>query len=169
MEQMDLDKVVFVPAAQAPLKPGSVRAADEHRLAMLRCALEGVARVEVSEVEILRGGTSFTIDTARYFRQIYPHDQLFWIIGSDQLGRLALWNRVDDLVRMLEFICLERPGETPVQQPGIKGLKLHRCRGHLMQISSTEIRERVARELPLHCLMPNKAIEYLRENNLYRA
>ena len=165
-EGMALDKVVLVPAAQAPLKPGAVHAEDTHRLAMLRLALEGIPGLELCDYEMRRGGVSYTVETVRYLRQVYPHERLFWIIGADQLPRLPLWHKIGDLVRLLEFICLDRP-RCELEIPAIPGLRLHRCPGHLLDISSTEIRDRAARGLPLDCLMPAKALGYLREHRLY--
>lgn len=167
LEAMELDKVVFVPAAQSPLKSGVARASDAQRLALIRCALEGSPKYEVSDHELRKGGVSYTLESVRYFRQQYPHDRLFWIIGADQFSRLHLWHRIDELVRLVEFICLERPGHALVQPATLPGLRWQKCPGHLFEISSTEIRERAARGLPLNLFMPHKAVVYLRENALY--
>lgn len=164
---MKLDKVVFVPTAQSPLKDGTSRASDAQRLALLRCAIEGMKGFEVSEYELQKGGVSYTLESVRHFRQVYPHDRLFWIIGADQFSRLHLWSRVGELARLVEFICLERPGHELVLPVPIPGLRWHRCPGHLLEISSTEIRSRAALGLSLSCLMPHKAVVYLQENALY--
>jgi len=166
-EQLQLDQVVFVPAAKAPLKTGSLNADDRHRFEMLRLAVEGDARFSVSDMEIRRGGVSYTIDTVLQLKKEFPGDHLFWILGGDQLALLPKWMRAEQLVREIEFICLDRPGCPVPEAPAIAGLRLHRCQGHLMQISSTEIRDRARRGLSLDFLMPHKAIVYLRENHLY--
>ncbi len=166
-EQMQLDRVVFIPAAKAPLKTGNVRAEDCHRLEMLRLSVENDSRFAVTDVEIRRGGVSYTIDTVLHLKKESPQDRLFWIIGADQLVLLPKWQRVEQLVQEVEFIYLDRPGCALPEAPSIPGLKLHRCKGHLMQISSTEIRDRAQRGLSLDFLMPHKAIVYLRENHLY--
>src|SRR5205823_6244302 len=106
-EQYHLDRLVLVPAAQAPLKPNDVQSSSEDRLAMLRAAIEWDKRFEISDVELRRGGVSFTIDSARYFRQLYPKDELYWIIGGDQLPKLHLWRNVTELAQLVEFIFLE--------------------------------------------------------------
>lgn len=167
LEQLQLDKVIFVPAAQAPLKKGAVNAEDRHRLEMLKLAVEGDARFGVSEIELIRGGMSYAIDTVLQMRRELAGDRLFWILGADQLALLAHWMRVEQLVKEIEFISFDRPGCPDSELPPIPGLRLHRCQGHLMQISSTEIRDRVQRGLSLDFLMPHKAIVYLRENRLY--
>jgi nicotinate-nucleotide adenylyltransferase len=167
-EQHRLDRLIFVPAAQAPLKPNDVQSSATDRLAMLRSAIEWDRRFEISDVELLRGGVSYTIDSARHFRALYPHDQLYWIIGGDQLPKLHLWREIGELAKLVEFIFLERPGFPLKATPDIPGLRLHRCDGHLLAISSTELRERTRRGLSLDYFVPHKAIVYIRQHDLYR-
>lgn len=166
-EQFQLDRLILVPAAQAPLKPTDVQSSAIDRLAMLRAAVEWDHRFEVSDVELNRGGVSYTIDSARYFRQEFPHDELYWIIGGDQLPQLHLWKDISELAKIVDFIFLERPGFPVKARVDIPGLRLHRCDGHLLAISSTELRERVRHERSLDYFVPHKAIVYIREKNLY--
>lgn len=167
-EQYQLDKVVLVPAAQAPLKPNDVQSSADDRLSMLRAAVEWDHRFEVSDYELRRGGISYTIDSVRHFLAQYPHDQLYWIIGGDQLPKLHLWQDMAELARLIEFVFLERPGHPVRARPDIPGLRLHRCDGHLLAISSTELRERVRRKLSLDYFVPHKAIVYIQEHRLYQ-
>jgi nicotinate-nucleotide adenylyltransferase len=167
-EQMGLDRLVLVPAAQAPLKPNDVQSGADDRLAMLRLATEWDKRFEISDVELRRGGVSYTIDSARHFRQLHPNDDLFWIIGGDQLPQLHLWKDIVELAQLVEFIFLERPGFPVKARPDIPGLRLHRCDGHLLAISSTELRERTRRNLSLDYFVPHKAIIYIKAHSLYR-
>ncbi|MEO5959103.1 MAG: nicotinate-nucleotide adenylyltransferase [Opitutaceae bacterium] len=167
-EQHQLDRLILVPAAQAPLKPNDVRSSADDRLNMVRKAVEWDKRFEVSDLELRRGGVSYTIDSARHFRTLYPSDRLYWIIGGDQLPKLPLWKSVDELAQLVEFIFLERPGFSVKAQPDIPGLRLHRCDGHLLAISSTELRERTRRGLALDYFVPHKAIVYIQERGLYR-
>ncbi len=167
-EQRQLDRLILVPAAQAPLKPNDVQSPAEDRLAMLRAAIEWDRRFEISDVELKRGGVSYTIDSARYFRALFPQDELYWIIGGDQLPKLHLWREIEELAKLVEFIFLERPGYPVRAHPEIPGLRLHRCDGHLLAINSTELRERTRLGLSLDYFVPHKAIVYIREKALYR-
>jgi nicotinate-nucleotide adenylyltransferase len=167
-EQYQLDRLILVPAAQAPLKPNDVQSSTEDRLAMIRASVEWDRRFEVSDFELRRGGVSYSIDTARHFRAMFPNDQLFWIVGGDQLPKLHLWKEIGELVKLVEFLFLERPGYPVRAHPDIPGLRLHRCDGHLLAISSTELRERTRRLLSLDYFVPHKAIVYIREKGLYR-
>jgi nicotinate-nucleotide adenylyltransferase len=167
-EQHHLDRLIFVPAAQAPLKPNDVQSTAEERMAMLREAIAWDKRFEISDVELRRGGVSYTIDSARHFRALHPHDDLYWIIGGDQLPKLRFWRDIEALAQLVEFIFLERPGFPVKARPDVPGLRLHRCDGHLLAISSTELRERTRRNLSLDYFVPHKAIVYIREHGLYR-
>lgn len=168
LERGGLDRLVFVPAAQAPLKPGAVQAPAEARLEMLAAALDGDSRFEVSDYEVRKGGISYTIDTARHMRSRFPGDELTWVIGADQLERLHLWRDIAELVTLMEFLVLARPGWTPKRVDDIAGLRLRWCEGHLVEMSSTEIRERVRAGKPVDFMTPHKTVEYVRKNGLYR-
>lgn len=167
-EQQELDRLILVPAAQAPLKPNDVQSSSKDRLAMLQAAIEWDRRFEISDLELKRGGVSYTIDSARHFRNLYPNDELYWVIGGDQLPKLHLWKDINELAALVEFIFLERPGFPVKAHPEIPGLRLRRCDGHLLAINSTELRERTRRGLSLDYFVPHKAIVYIRENHLYR-
>ena len=167
-EQYKFDRLFLVPAAQAPLKPQEVQSSLADRLAMLHAAIEWDQRFEVSDLELRRGGVSYTIDSVRHFRMEFPGDQLFWIIGGDQLPQMNRWKDIGELARMVEFIFLERPGHPAKHTPDVPGLRLHRCDGHLIEISSSELRQRVRRGLSLHYFCPQKVIAYVEAHKLYR-
>jgi len=167
-EQHKLDRLIFVPAAQAPLKPQEMQSNPVDRVAMLRGAIELDKRFEISDVELDRGGVSYTIDSVRHFRNLFPGDELYWIIGGDQLPRMNLWKDIAELVRLIEFIFVERPGNPAKQAADIPGLCLHRCDGHRIEISSSELRQRVRQGLSLRYLCPQKVISHIEARNLYR-
>lgn len=166
-EQYGLDRVVFVPASQAPLKPQDVQTGAEDRMAMLKAATGWDARFDVSDYELRKGGVSYTIDSVRHFRALHPDDELYWIIGGDQLPKMHLWKDITELADLIEFIFLERPGHPAKTTSGIPGLRLNRCDGHLIEISSTELRERIRRGLSLEYFIPHKAIVYIQDKGLY--
>lgn len=167
-EQYKLDRLFLVPAAQAPLKPNDVQSTPENRCQMLQAACEWDRRLEISDYELGKGGLSYTIDSVRHFRTKFPHDELLWIIGGDQLPLLHKWKEMDELAKMIEFIFLERPKHPSKPHPEIPGLRLHRCDGHLIEISSSELRQRVRAGLSLHYFCPQKVIAYIQDKKLYR-
>ncbi len=167
-EQYHFDRLFLVPAAQAPLKAQEMQSVTEDRLAMLRAACEWDHRLEIADYELNKGGVSYTIDSVRHFRQQFPHDELFWIIGGDQLPLLHKWKDINQLASMVEFIFLERPGHPSKPHTDIPGLRLHRCDGHLIEISSSELRQRVRHGRSLNYFCPQKVIAYIESKKLYR-
>ena len=157
-EQYHFDRLFLVPAAQAPLKAQDMQSVTEDRLAMLRAACEWDRRLEIADYELSKGGVSYTIDSVLHFRRQFPHDDLFWIIGGDQLPLLHKWKDISQLANMVEFIFLERPGHPSKPHTDIPGLRLHRCDGHLIEISSSELRQRVRHGRSLNYFCPQKVI-----------
>ncbi len=168
LEQFHLDRLLLVPAAQAPLKPNDIKSNTEDRLTMLRSAIEWDRRLEISDYELKKGGISYTIDSVRHFRVQFPGDELFWIIGGDQLPLLHKWKEIGELAKLIEFIFLERPKHPTKPHPEIPGLRLHRCDGHLIEISSSELRQRIQLGRSLHYFCPQKVIAYIEGKKLYR-
>ena len=168
-EQGQLERVVFVPTAHIPHKRQAMQSSGADRLALLRLAIEENSRFEISDYELRHGGVSYTIDSVRHFRRQYPHDRLFWIVGGDQLAKLHLWRDIRELAQSIEFIFIARPGH-PVETRGdIPGLRLHRCDGHNLDISSTELRARVKRGLSLDCFAPTAVVAAIVKKGLYRS
>ena len=157
-----------MPAAQAPLKPQETQSSAADRLAMLQAATEWDHRFEISDYELRKGGMSYTIDSVRHFREQFPKDDLYWIIGGDQLPKMHLWKDIDVLASLIQFIFLERPGHPAKSAPEIPGLRLLRCDGHLVEISSTELRQRARVGLSLDYFIPHKAIVHIHQKQLYR-
>jgi len=166
-ERFGLDRVIFVPAAQAPRKPNTVHASGVDRFAMLQAAIEGDPRFAISDIELRRGGLSYTWDTVRELKAQHPRDTFYWIIGADQAARLPQWHEIERLAEAIEFIAMDRRGSErgTVTLPS---LRIHHCLGRLIDMSSTELRERARRGLPLEYFVPHKALVYLKQHCLYR-
>ena len=160
-EALDLKKMIFIPNARSPHKLAVRPAPPELRSAMVRVAVDGERGFEVDEVEILRGGTSYTVETALYLRTLYPEADLFYFIGEDNLAELHTWRRLEELLNMVQFVVLARDGESP-PHPYIT---LHQRR---VDISATEVRERIAKGQSIRYLVPDKVREIIENHQLYR-
>jgi nicotinate-nucleotide adenylyltransferase len=113
-EAMRLDLIYFVPAASPPHKPPVGLAPAEHRLQMVRLATKGNRHFMVSDVEVRRSGSSFTVDTLRYFRStMRAQPELFLIMGDDQFAELDTWKKADEIVRLCSLIVHTRLSEKP--------------------------------------------------------
>lgn len=168
VEQMSLDRVLFMPAAKSPLKRAVEYLPGEKRAALLRAAIAGHARFEISMLELDRGGTSLTIDTAKVLRGLFPGDQLFWIIGADQAAQIHDWRNIEILGGLVEFIVLPRPGIAASEMRAPAGLQLHRIKSHVFDISSSEVRERIARGQPVRLFLPSAVADAIEDEALYR-
>jgi len=164
-EELGLDRLYFVPAAQSPFKPESAPAPAELRLRMLRLALAGCPHYEVDDQEIRRGGVSYTIDTVRSYAGRFPGAQLFYLIGADHVAQLPKWREAHELARLVEFAVIPRPGSNPVvAQPPFR---LQPLRGFPLGVSSSQIRSRVRSGLPIQALVPAAVAEAIFQSKLY--
>lgn len=162
-----LDRVLLVVANEPWQKLGSrdITAAPE-RLAMVQAAVEDVAGLEASDIEIVRGGRSYTADTLRQLSEEDPSRELFLILGSDAAEGIATWEHTDTLKEMAEIIVVERPGTQGARPP--KGYRFHVVDVPLLDISSTDVRARVADGRPLDYLLPRSVISTIYGRGLYR-
>ncbi len=174
-EYFNLDRVFFIPCAIPPHKEDARLASTVHRLNMLKAAVAPVSCFEINTLEIERGGRSYSVDTVDHLRKTYRHNQFFFIIGDDSLIDLPEWYRIDDLLEICEFVTLARPGvELPDGAPAIENSRqrnqlLSRRRvGHSLNISSTEIRSRVASGYSIRYLVPDAVADYIDRYQLYR-
>lgn len=164
-EELQLDRIFFIPAAQSPFKPGVELAPAKVRLKMLRLALAGESHSEVDDQEIVRGGVSYTIDTAEAYRQRFPKARLFYLIGADHVPQLPLWRDSSQLAELVDFAIISRPGEAAVEAP--PPFRSHAVQGFPLGLSSSQIRERVRLRLPIHLLVPLPVAEAIHNHELY--
>jgi nicotinate-nucleotide adenylyltransferase len=164
-EELCLDRVYFVLAAQSPFKPDRLLAPAATRAALLRLALAGKTWAELDLQEIARGGVSYSIDTVENFRERFPGADLFYIIGADHVASLPKWRRAADLARLATFVVTPRPGEKPAEAP--PGFRLQWLQGIPCGISASEIRARVQAGLPIDLLTGSAVAESIRNNGLY--
>lgn len=168
-EHAQLDRILFMPAALAPLKECSPALPAASRLALLRAAVADDPRFGVSTLELERGGTSYTIDTARALRELHPRAELFWIIGMDQATQLGAWRDISTLVRLVTFVVLARPGFVlPAAADLPAGARLQTVAVHEFTISSSEIRVRLAAGRPVRLFLPAPVADHIEREHLYR-
>lgn len=164
-EELGLDKLFFVPAAQSPFKTENKISPASVRLQLLRFALVGKTNCEIDEQEIRRGGTSYAIDTVRDYAGRFPKAKLFYLIGADNVATLSKWMEPDELAKLVEFAVIPRPGETIAEFP--KPFHGKALKGFPLAISSSQIRARVKAGLPIENLVPPFVADAIRSNRLY--
>ena len=164
-EQLELDKILFVPSFLPPHKSGQNVVSAKDRYHMVRLAIRGNSHFEVSNFEIKKRGKSYSIDTASYFRDQYPHGtKLFFIIGSDLLPTLHMWKCVDKILKIVSFVAVHRPG--------FKGKK-SKVKARLitipgLQTSSSYVRQRMTSGKTVKYLIPDNILKYIEDKKLYR-
>lgn len=165
-EKLRLDKVLFLLSFNPPHKRKV--APYEDRKKMLLLAIAGNPYFLLSEREKERGGKSWTVDTLKDLRRVYPQDKLFLIIGSDQFKQLANWKSPEELFKWADVWVMPRPGT------GIDRKLLHRFpRVRILSISQIDIRARRIREkirkgLSVRYLLPNEVYQYILKRRLYK-
>ena len=165
VEELGLDRLFFIPAAQSPFKPENPPAPAAVRLQLLRLALAGKTHCEVDDQEIRRGGISYTVDTLRDYARRFPMAEIFYLIGADNAAKLNEWQEPAELAKLAEFIAVPRPGGLPaVYPPPFRGRTL---KGFPVAISSSQIRARVKAGLPVENLVPPFVAGAIRTARLY--
>ncbi|MCH6574696.1 MAG: nicotinate-nucleotide adenylyltransferase [Bacteroidetes bacterium] len=165
-EIRDLDKIIFIPSFISPHKADANSASPEHRMNMLKLAVEGVDFFEVSDYEIKKEGISYTIDTLKEFKKKY--DELEFIIGYDNIFKFHTWKNPDEIMKIAKILVLKRKSSLPPphEDKYVKSAIFVETRG--IEISATDIRERVKQGMPIHYLVPEKVKEYIYSFNLYK-
>ena len=175
LEELGLDRVKFIPSATPPHKAVDKLAGERDRVRMIALAIRGNVRFEVDDIEIERGGKSYSVDTLTELRRRAPGTDFYFIIGADSLRELHLWREVQRLVTLCTFVTVTRPGfePKPVIDPRLdaatrRRLRQHVLRGHACDIASREIRARVASGRSIRYLVPDAVHAYIRRRRLYQ-
>jgi nicotinate-nucleotide adenylyltransferase len=163
---LDLDRVAVVVANDPWQKRGSrALTAAGDRLAMVQVAVEGLDGIEADDREIRRGGPSFTIDTVEELLAEEPGAEIFVVVGADAAAGLGTWERADDLGRTVTIVVVRRPGyPTPDLPPGFTGVEVE---VPALDVSSTDIRTRIAAGRPIDVLVPAPAATWIAEHRIY--
>ena len=163
-EKLKLQRILFVPTVVSPLKRRRDMAPDSDRLAMVRLAIRGEPRFEACDIEIRRGGTSYTVDTLRELKKRRSRSKLFLILGADAMELLPKWRDLEGVLRLCRLVGMGRPGHS---HRG-KMPKYIKVDAPLLEISGTEIRKRVRQGLSIRYLVPEPVEGYIRKKGLYR-
>ena len=170
----NLTEVLFLPAGQPWLKPERIVTAAEHRLEMVRLAIADRPYCKLSTMEIERSGPTYTVDTMVEMRaQLGAEDELFFLLGWDDLAQLPEWRNVTHLLELCYFVVAPRPGyPSPNRKsldtviPGLSQRVMLMDKPQIA-VSASEIRERVARGFPITYLVPEPVNRYIKQHKLY--
>lgn len=165
VQQAKLDTVFFMVAAAPPHKNGYVSADPEDRFVMVAAALEQEEHMQPSRIEIDRPGPSYTADTLYELQQQHPHAQLFLIVGSDSLADLHRWRNPKGILERARLLVIPRPNHTSIPKALENQYDTLKFQGS--DISSTRVRELLARGESVDSLLPPAVERYIKEKGLY--
>lgn len=161
--QLGLDRVLFMPDAEPPHvdRKLTIHAAD--RVAMVKAAIKDNPRFDLELTEVERGGRSYSYDTMLQLTQAHPENQYYFIIGGDMVAYLPKWYRIDELVKLVQFVGVCRQGFTHASPYPVLWVDVPQ-----IGISSTMIRDQVRRGQSIRYLVPTMVDLYIKEHLLYR-
>ena len=170
LEALDIDELIWVPAAKNPTKRWSTTS-PEARLAMVLAMVESEPGMSVSDIEITRGGDSFAIDTIRELRKVRP-GQYWFVLGTDALRTLATWKEPEKLLKICRLLVVARVGtelsRVLDQLPKYVQSSIDVVDGRIKDISSTMIRDAIPARLDFKHLVTKEVADYIEEEQLYR-
>ena len=165
-----LDEVWFIPTLVPPHKPQPGTDGTRRR-EMLEAAVSGNPAFRVEDIELLKEGTSYTIETVTELRRKHPEARFHWIVGSDMIRDLPNWRRAEELAASVVFIGLERPDQPSddASLPEFIRARLTRAAMPPLGISSTDIRRRIGEGRSVRYMLPDAVIDYIQRNGLYES
>lgn len=164
MDACNLNEVWFIPTSIPPHKKNEDMASAEERVEMTRLAINNRDPFKLCTIELDREGPSYTLDTINILKRKYPNDEFYFIIGSDMAVSLHTWNGIEELKKSVTFIVTTRPNYTvgsPFEEEFIK------VNVPEMELSSSDIRQRVSQKESIRYLMPEAVRMYVEEHRLY--
>jgi nicotinate-nucleotide adenylyltransferase len=171
-DTLELTHLLYIPAADPPHKQDEQKSPVEHRLAMLQLALADNARFEISRVDIDRAGPHYSLDTVRIVQEQYPDAELYFVMGGDSLRDLPTWHHPADLIRLCKLAVMGRLGadaRPEMHEHILPGLaeRVVMIESPLIEISSTEIVQRLNAGRSVRYLLPDSVLAYIQQHNLY--
>jgi nicotinate-nucleotide adenylyltransferase len=162
LDQLALDRVIFIPAGLSPHKLATNPASAALRREMLTAAIADEPGFAMDDSELNATGPSFTIDTVERVRAAHPDAHIYYLIGADNLKELHTWRRIDDLRQLVEFVVLGRGDARPEAAVSFRTL------ARRIDISATDIRQRVARGQSIRYLVPEPVRSIIASQHLYQ-
>ena len=174
-DAIGLDRVLFMPAAQPPHKRGAAVTSAADRLLMTRLAIAADDAFELTLIEMERAGPSYTIDSVIELRHLYGDEAaLFLVMAADSLAQIDTWRQPDELLERIEWVVGPRPGvafpdrSSLEDRFGENAARIHLLEGPSLDVSSTQVRARVAAGHAIRYLVPRGVEELIVDRGLYR-
>jgi nicotinate-nucleotide adenylyltransferase len=167
-ETLQLDRLVFIPAAIQPLKAGQAVANPAQRIEMVRRLVGDDPRFAVDAIEAERPGVSFSVDTVAAYAERYPDAERFFLVGADVVGSFASWREPERIARLATIVVVRRGDEESGRMAVNSNPNLRQLRTRRIDLSSTEVRARVRAGKSIHGFVPPAVAAYIEAAGLYR-
>ena len=173
LSAVSLDRVLVLPDRIPPHKSAEGLVSGSDRLEMCRIAFSSVENAEVSDWELKNEGKSYSVITLRHFHKVFPDDKLYFIMGSDMLASFENWYRYEEILTLCSLICVSRSQEDTDRLEGYaeklraKGGKVMIVPVEPFEISSSQIRDMLKKNLDCTCYLDENVVQYIMANNLY--
>lgn len=174
-DKFDLDKVLIMPAGEPYFKDLNAVSDDDYRANMVKLAIDGNDKFEFSDIELLREGNTYTVDTLLKLKEDFPNDEFFLIVGSDTLYQIENWK---DPAKVLELATIVIASRSAVGEDiqykiheledAFPGSKFERLNMLNIDISSTNIRAKVKNNVSIKYLVPDAVLDFIEKNGLYK-
>lgn len=161
-QQLGLDEVLLMPEYEPPHVDKKETIDEKHRLKMLELAIEGVEGLGIETIELERKGISYTYDTMKLLTEKNPDVDYYFIIGADMVDYLPKWYRIDDLIKMVQFVGVQRPKYKAGTSYPVIWVDVP-----MMDISSSLIRSFIAKGRQPNYLLPKEVLDYIEKEGLY--
>lgn len=158
---LGLEEIWFMPSNEPPHKAKATTDA-KNRLKMLELAIASNPTFKINSIELSRQGKSYTIDTMKLLIEKYSNTKFYFIIGADMVEYMPYWNRIDELVKIVTFVGVKRPGYHLTSPYSILTVDIP-----MVDISSTMLRERMIKKQSTKYLIPEAVYIYIKEKQLY--
>lgn len=159
---LGLDKVSLMPSYESPHVDHKEAISAAHRLKMLQLALEDNDYLDIEMIELIRKGKSYTYDTMKLLKEREPQTDFYFIIGGDMVAYLPKWHRIDELMELVNFVGVKRPGYDETSPYPIIWVDVPQ-----ISLSSTKVRQKIAQGCSLKYLVPDKVLDYIHQEGLY--
>lgn len=165
-EKLDLEKILFIPCWIQPFKQKNKITSAADRLFMTKLAIQGNSYFQVSDIEIKRKKVSYTVETLRELKRKYKNKQLYLILGSDNIRAIKKWYKPEEIFQLAKVVFVTRPGINQALSLKLPENSI-RLAINGVNISSTQIREKVKKGESIKYLVPERVEKFIRANKLY--
>lgn len=167
--KLGLDGVIFTPCMHPPHKTKRKPSPAKDRFRMTQLAIEGNRSFSISDIELKRGGVSYTVDTLRQLKEIHPRSEIYFLTGADMLEEIHTWREPEEVYKLAKMVIATRPGFDKFDPKNRYAQKSTIVEITGVDVSSSQIREKVKKGQSIKYLVPSRVEDYVKKKKLYKS